>query len=305
MQRSILDARRHLPHVRNGMEIPRGTAWWRQIGWRHVVGIGVLGFMLFPVLYVVSASFNPLGSIAGGSLIPRSFTLEFYRTMVNGSKYPFMRWYGNTLLVALVVAACEVMFSTMAAYSFSRLRFRGRRGGLLSVLLVQMFPQFLSAVALFTMMSQLGRVLPGFGLNTLTGYALILMGGTMGNVWLMKGFFDSIPHEIDEAAEIDGAGHVTIFVKVLLPLVTPILAVNFLLTFIHVIGEYMLAAIFLTDDKVKTLAVGLYGIIEGDQSGNLGLFCAGSILLCIPVVLLFLYLQKYITSGMTAGAVKS
>jgi arabinogalactan oligomer/maltooligosaccharide transport system permease protein len=131
------------------------------------------------------------------------------------------------------------------------------------------------------------------------------MGGTMGNVWLMKGFFDSIPHEIDEAAEIDGAGHVTIFVKVLLPLVTPILAVNFLLTFIHVIGEYMLAAIFLTDDKVKTLAVGLYGIIEGDQSGNLGLFCAGSILLCIPVVLLFLYLQKYITSGMTAGAVKS
>lgn len=291
--------------VRNGREIPHGIPWWRIIGWRHIVGIIVLGFMLFPVLYVISASINPLGSVAGKSIIPQSFTGEFYQAMISGTQYPFMHWYGNTLLIAFVVAACEVIFSTMAAFAFSRLRFTGRREGLLAILLIQMFPQFLSAVALFTMMSQIGKVLPQFGLNTLAGYGLVLMGGTMGNVWLMKGFFDSIPHEIDEAAQIDGASHTTIFMRILLPLVTPILAVNFLLTFIHVIGEYMLATIFLTDDKVKTLAVGLYGIIEGDQSGNLGLFCAGSILLCIPVVALFLYLQKYITSGITAGAIKS
>jgi arabinogalactan oligomer/maltooligosaccharide transport system permease protein len=291
--------------IRNGHEVPRGARWWRSIGWRHIVGIVVLLFMLFPVLYVISASVNPIGSITGGSLIPKSFTGKYYAQLFDVTQFHFLQWYGNTLILAVVIAFLEVLFSTMAAYSFSRMRFKGRRGGLLTVLLIQMFPQFLSAVALFTIMSQIGKVIPQAGLNTILGYGLVLMGGTLGNVWLMKGFFDSIPHEIDEAAEIDGAGHFTIFVKVLLPLVRPILAVNFLLTFIHVVGEYMLAAIFLTDNSVKTLAVGLYGIIEGDQSGNLGLFCAGSILLCAPIVVLFLFLQKYITSGLSAGAVKA
>lgn len=268
------------------------------------MGVIVIAFMLFPVLYVVSASVNPIGSVASGSLIPKSLTFDYYRQLLSGTRYPFMRWYGNTLLIGLVIALLEVLFSTMAAYAFSRMRWRGRRIGLFTVLLIQMFPQFLSSVALFIIMSEVGKVLPQFGLNTLAGYGLVLLGGTMGNVWLMKGYFDSIPRDIDEAAMIDGAGHFTIFWKILMPLVTPILAVNFLLTFIHVIGEYMLASVFLTDNKVKTLSIGLYGIIEGDQSGNLGLFCAGSILLCIPVVAIFLWLQKYITSGLAAGSVK-
>lgn len=292
------------PKIRNGREIPRGKAWWRELGWRYIVAVFVICFMLFPVLYVLSASVNPIGSVASGSLIPRSFTFSYYQQLVSGTRYPFLRWYGNTLLIGLVIAVLEVWFSTMAAYAFSRMRWVGRRSELFGVLLIQMFPQFLSSVALFTMMSQIGKVLPQFGLNTLAGYGLVLLGGTMGNVWLMKGYFDSIPHDIDEAAKIDGAGHFTIFWKILMPLVTPILAVNFLLTFIHIIGEYMLASIFLTDNKVKTLSIGLYGIIEGDQSGNLGLFCAGSILLCIPVVAIFLWLQKYITSGLAVGAVK-
>lgn len=292
------------PAVRHGREIPRGRRWWSQLGWRHGVGLAALAFMLFPVVYVVLASVNPLGSIGSTTFWPTSFTLDHYRNLVSGERYPFMRWYGNTLLLSCAVALCQVGCSTGAAFAFSRFRFRGRRGGLLAILLIQMFPQFLSAVALFTLVAEFGKVAPATGLNTLLGYGLVLMGGALGNVWLIKGFFDSVPKDLDAAAKIDGAGHFIVFTRIILPLVRPALAVTFLLSFIHVIGEYMLAAIFLTDNKVKTLAIGLYGIIEGDEGSNLGLFTAGSVLICVPVVVLFIYLQRFITSGLTAGSVK-
>ncbi len=290
--------------VRGGRELPTGTRWWRELGWRHVFGVLILAFMLFPVLYVLAASLNPLGSIGGTTLVPKSLTFDHYATLLEGKKYPFGRWYANTLLLSLGVAVAQVACSTMAAYSFSRFRFHGRRGGLLAILLIQMFPQFLSAVALFTMVAEFGRLAPAVGLNTLLGYALVLMGGALGNVWLIKGFFDTVPKDLDSAAKIDGAGHFVVFTQIILPLVRPALAVTFLLSFIHVIGEYMLAAIFLTDNTVKTLAIGLFGIIEGDDGANLGLFSAGSVMICVPVVALFLYLQRFITGGLTSGAVK-
>ena len=130
------------------------------------------------------------------------------------------------------------------------------------------------------------------------------MGGALGNVWLIKGFFDSIPRELDEAAKIDGATHAQTFFRVILPLVTPILATTALISFVGVINEFLIAGIFLTDNDVKTLATGLYGIIDGDRSNNLGIFAAGAVLTSIPVVLLFQFLQRYITGGVTAGAVK-
>jgi arabinogalactan oligomer/maltooligosaccharide transport system permease protein len=123
-------------------------------------------------------------------------------------------------------------------------------------------------------------------------------------VWLIKGFFDAVPRSLDEAATMDGAGHATIFFRIILPLITPILAVSGLLAFVGVIGEFLLASIFLRDTNVKTLAVGLFGIIDADRSNNLGLFAAGSLLTALPVVLLFQYLQRYIVGGLTAGGVK-
>ena len=167
-----------------------------------------------------------------------------------------------------------------------------------------MFPQFLAVVALFLMIAKFGEVVPAIGLNTLAGYALVLMGGALGQVWLIKGFFDSIPHELDEAARIDGAGHFRTFTSIILPLIRPVLAVTGLLVFVSVIGEYILASIFLTDNSVKTLAVGMFGIIAGDRSNNLGVFAAGSVMIALPVLLLFLYLQKFIVGGLTAGSVK-
>ena len=217
---------------------------------------------------------------------------------------PFLRWALNSLIVATVVVFVQLLFSALAAYAFSRFRFTGRRGGLLALLLIQMFPQFLAAVALYTLFTNLGEVIPPLGLNSILAYIVVLCGGSLGQVWLIKGFFDSIPRSLDEAATIDGASHVQIFFRIILPLIRPILAVCGLLVFVGVIAEFLLASIFLTDNNKKTLATGLYGLLEGDRSNNLGVFAAGGVMTAIPVVLLFLYLQKFIVGGMTAGGVK-
>lgn len=283
---------------------PHGARWWREIGWRHVVGVVAIVYALIPILYVVSASFNPIGSVSATNLIPTQFSLVHYEELFTNPNRPYARWYLNTIIVAVVVVGAQVFFSALAAYAFSRFRFRGRRGGLLTLLLIQMFPQFLAVVALFQLFSSVGEVFPAFGLDSLAGYILLLLGGSLGQVWLIKGFFDSVPKELDEAAKIDGAGHAQVYFQIILPLVRPILAVTGLIAFVSVIGEFLLASIFLRETAVKTLAVGMYTVLDGDRSNNLGWFAAAAVLASIPVVLLFQYLQKYIVGGITAGAVK-
>jgi arabinogalactan oligomer / maltooligosaccharide transport system permease protein len=282
----------------------RRWRWWREVGWRHVGALVAVVFALVPVLYVVSAAFNPLGTVVSTGVVPTRFSLVHFEALFSDPSRPFARWLLNTVVVCVVVTTVQVLCSALAAYAFSRFRFRGRRGGLLSLLLIQMFPQFLAVVALYTMFTEIGEVLPQVGLNTLLGYCLVLLGGALGQVWLIKGFFDTVPRELDEAALMDGAGHATVFFRIVLPLIRPILAVTGLLAFVSVIGEFLIASIFLTDTRVKTLAVGLYGIIESDRSNNLGVFAAGALLTALPVVLLFQYLQRHIVGGLTAGAVK-
>lgn len=278
--------------------------WFREVGWRHVVGILAVVWALFPVSYIISASLNPLGNVVSTSMIPNAFSLDNYRAMLTNDNTPFVRWAINSLVVATAVVFVQLLFSALAAYAFSRFRFTGRRGGLLALLLIQMFPQFLAAVALYTLFTDIGEVIPQVGLNTIAGYIVVLCGGSLGQVWLIKGFFDSIPKALDEAATLDGASHVQVFFRIILPLVQPILAVCGLLVFVGTIAEFLLASIFLTDNNKKTLATGLYGLLEGDRSNNLGVFAAGGVMTAIPVVLLFLYLQRFIVGGITAGGVK-
>jgi arabinogalactan oligomer/maltooligosaccharide transport system permease protein len=278
--------------------------WWREVGWRHIGGGVAIVFAVVPVLYIVSAAVNPLGTVVSTDVIPTSFSLVHFRSLFEDPARPFLRWLLNTLIVCAVVTAGQVFCSALAAYAFSRFRFRGRRGGLLSLLLVQMFPQFLAVVALFSIFTEIGEVVPGLGLNTILGYSLVLMGGALSHVWLLKGFFDTIPRQLDEAAVMDGAGHATVYFRIILPLARPILAVTALLAFVGVIGEFLVASIFLTDTQVKTLSVGLYGIIAADRSNNLGVFAAGALMTALPVVLLFQFLQRYIVGGLTAGSVK-
>ncbi len=299
------EALRPAPQTRTSNRLsPRGSRWWREVGWRHVVAWVAIAFAVFPILFVVSASLNPLGTLASTSLVPTSVSLENFTDLLDGQRGPFTRWYANTIVVCGSVCALQVLFSAFAAYAFSRFRFKGRRGGLLALLLIQMFPQFLAVIALFSLFSEIGEVVPAMGLNTLLGYGILLLGGSLGNVWLVKGFFDSVPRDLDEAAKIDGASHAQTFFRVILPLVTPILATTALLSFVGVLNEFLIAGIFLTDNDSKTLATGLYGIIDGDRSNNLGIFAAGAVLTALPVVVLFQFLQRFITGGLTVGAVK-
>ncbi|GAB7193487.1 ABC transporter permease subunit [Kineococcus sp. NUM-3379] len=282
----------------------RGARWWKEVGWRHVVGLVAVAAAVFPILFIVSAALNPLGTLASTSLLPAQVSGENFVRLLSGEKGPFLRWGLNTLVLCTGVSVAQVLCSALAAYAFSRFRFRGRRTGLLALLLIQMFPQFLAVIAIFSMFTAVGEVVPAIGLDTVLGYGVVLMGGALLQVWLIKGFFDTVPRELDEAATIDGASHAQVYFRIILPLVTPILATTGLMAFVGVANEFLIATIFLTDADSKTLATGLYGILDGDRSNNLGLFAAGAVLFSIPVVVLFQFLQRFITGGLTAGAVK-
>ncbi|MBQ1033462.1 sugar ABC transporter permease [Micromonospora parva] len=283
----------------------RRGRWFAQVGWRHLVAVLAVLFSLFPIVFVVSAALNPLGTLSTTELVP---TGGVSLDNVGGlfERTAFGRWFLNSLLIAGVAAFASVFLSALAAYAFSRMRFRGRRVGLLSLLLVQMFPQFLAIVAIYLIFGTITDLWPSIGFNTPWGLLLLYLGGALGvNTWLMKGFFDTLPRELDESATMDGASHAQVFFRIMLPLVAPILAVAGLLAFIGTINEFLMANVFLTSSDSKTLAVGMYGLLEGNErNNNFGIFAAGTLLTAIPTVLVFQFLQRYIVSGLTSGAVK-
>ncbi|MFG1613942.1 sugar ABC transporter permease [Nonomuraea wenchangensis] len=273
---------------------------------RHVFVLVVCAFALFPILFVVSAAINPLGTLASTDLLPSGAGLGNFVKLLTSDTYLFGRWFFNSVFIALASSFASLLLSMFAAYAFSRMRFAGRRVGLLALLLIQMFPQFLAIVTIFMIFTEVTELYPAFGFNTAWGLLLLYLGGALGvNTWLMKGFLDTVPKELDEAATVDGATHAQIFWRVIMPLVTPILAVTALLAFIGTMSEFLMANVFLRDPGSKTLAVGMYGMIAGDhRNANFGMFAAGTLLTAIPTVGVFLWLQKYIVSGLTAGAVK-
>ncbi|HTJ32835.1 MAG TPA: sugar ABC transporter permease [Dactylosporangium sp.] len=279
------------------------TAWVRTVGWRHAAGVAAVVFSLFPIVFVVSAALNPLGTLSSTGLVPEAAGLGNFADLF--AKTDFARWYLNSILVAGLAAAAGVFLSILAAYAFSRMRFRGRRVGLVTLLLIQTFPQFLSVVTIYIIFAGVSDYYPPFGLDSPWGLMLLYLGGALGvNTWLMKGFLDTVPKELDESAVIDGASHAQVFFRVMLPLVAPILAVTALLGFIGTINEVLLANVFLRSDDAKTLAVGLYGLVAEKRNANFGMFCAGSLLTAIPTVVVFQALQRYIVTGLTSGAVK-
>ncbi|WP_431933253.1 sugar ABC transporter permease [Micromonospora sp. RP3T] len=279
------------------------SRWFAQVGWRHLVGVLAVLFSLFPIMFVISAALNPLGTLSSTELLPTGASLENFTNLFD--RTAFGHWFLNSLLLAGVASFASIFLSALAAYAFSRMRFAGRRIGLLTLLLIQMFPQFLAIVAIFLIFTTITDLYPSIGFNTPWGLFLLYMGGALGaNTWLMKGFFDTLPKELDESATMDGASHVQVFFRIMLPLVAPILAVTGLLAFIGSINEFIIANVFLTDTESKTLAVGMFGLVAGERNNNFGMFAAGTLLTAIPTVLVFQLLQRYIVSGLTSGAVK-
>lgn len=272
---------------------------------RVLLAIGMLIFALFPVVWILSASLNPTGSLVGQPLIPPNPTLANYQKLFNDPVNPYPRWYLNSLFIASIVTIFGTAITTLAAYSFSRFNFRSRRPLLQGILLIQVFPNFLNMVALFLILQQFGRYIPALGLNTYGGLFLVYLGGTLGaNTWLTKGYFDSIPRDLDEAATVDGASGWQVFWVVLLPLVRPILVVVGLLTFIGTYSEYVLARVLLTDKYMYTLAVGLNQMVSQQFAQQWGVFSAGALLAALPTIILFMIFQRYLVGGLTTGAVK-
>lgn len=278
---------------------------FRHVWWRHALALLALAFALFPIVFIVSSAFNNAGTLSTSGLWPTRPGMRNFDALLSDPVRPYWAWYRNSLVICIVATVATLLLGAAAAYAFSRLRWTGRRFGLLFILLVQMFPAVLAFVALYITFANVGTVLPGVGLNTIWGLLLVYLGGAMGsNIWLFKGYFDTIPKELDEAAKIDGASHARVFFTIVLPLVRPILATVGILAFVGLWGEFLLASVFLTSSDNQTLAVGLWATRNADQNRYFGQFVAGALLASLPVVLLYLALQRQLISGLTGGSVK-
>ncbi|MBU6144210.1 MAG: sugar ABC transporter permease [Acidobacteria bacterium] len=279
--------------------------WFQQKSWRHMVAIICCVFAIFPLYLVVTASFSSNQSLQSTSFIPTSFVWDNYELLFTDPKVPFLTWMKNSAIIAASVSFLSVLIGAASAFAFSRLRFKGKRVGLQSLLLVQMFPSVLALSAIYVIMERVYVFAPEWGLGTLGGLVLVYLGGSMGvNIWLMKGFVDSIPLELDEAAKVDGASAMQTYWQIFVPLASPILAVVTLLSFIGLFNEFILARLFLPENEDRTVAVGLQGFIGGQYAQNWGPFAAGSILASVPIIIVFMSLQRYIIGGLTAGSVK-
>ncbi|MFD9948571.1 sugar ABC transporter permease [Nonomuraea sp. NPDC059023] len=274
--------------------------------WRHLTGVLASVVALFPLVFVLAASLNPSGTLTGSNDLFAEVTWQHYATLFTDALHPFPRWFVNSLVIGVSTAAGSVFMGACAAYAFSRFRFRGRESGLVGLVFIQMFPQVLAYVAIFLLLSAFKEVFPPLGLGSTLGLIMVYLGGALGvNTYLMKGFFDSIPRELDESAQMDGASHAQVFFLILLPLVRPILVVVALFSFVATMNDFVIAGLVLTDPGQQTLAVGLYQLVSYQLGQSWGVFAAGALIGALPVLILFQFLQRYIVGGLTSGAVKA
>jgi maltose/maltodextrin transport system permease protein len=285
---------------------------WRVLA-AHAFLWTLIALTLFPLLAVVSISLRP-GNFSTGSLIPSEISLEHWKLALgiayqgaDGVRveppFPVLRWLWNSLQVATISALLIVAISTTAAYAFARLRFRFKTSILNTMLVLQMFPAVLALVAIYAIFEAIGRYVPWLGIETHGGLIVAYLGGVATHVWTIRGYFETIPVEIEECAKVDGATHWQAFRLVLLPMAVPILMVVFVLAFIGTIIEYPVASVLLREEANLTLAVGSKYYLA-DQKFLWGDFAAAAVLSGLPITLVFLAAQRWIVSGLTAGGVK-
>lgn len=272
---------------------------------RWLFALVLIFFSIFPVLWILSSSLNPANTLASAQLVPSNIGLDNYRLLFNSPEFPYLTWLWNSIKIASITTVLSVSITTLAAYAFSRFRFTGRTTMLKAILLIQVFPGLLAMIAIFSLITQFEAIIPAIGLDTHAGLIMVYLGGAMGvNIWLMKGFFDTLPRAIDESGMVEGASHWQIFTRLLLPLMQPILIVIAILTFIGVYGDFILARILLKSTDQYPLMVGLFIFTSGQFSQRWGPFAAGALIGALPIMIVYLVLQDYIVGGLTAGAVK-
>ncbi|MQM27345.1 sugar ABC transporter permease [Glycomyces albidus] len=263
----------------------------------HLQLLAVAVIVVFPLLWVVGSSFGPGGGLANAGPIPENATFDNYIELFTQTDYG--RWYLNSLYVAVLNMAGSVVLSALCGWVFSRIRFRGRKPGMLGILVLQMFPSFLTAIAVYMLFLNFGL------LDSLTGLALVSIAAALPyNTWLMKGYTDNLPASLDEAAALDGAGRLTIFRKIVLPLMRPMLTFVAITSFTMPWMDFILPRLLLQSSGKQTVAIGLFQLITDQYANDFTTFAAGAVVLAVPITILYIVLQRHLVTGAMAGAEK-
>jgi len=256
--------------------------------------------IIYPLLWTVGASFNPGNSLVSTSIIPENPTLDHYKELFSGKdSLQYGNWYLNSLKISIFTMLGTILSVSFTAYAFSRFRFKGRKNALTIFLLLQMIPQFSALIALFVLAQILGLM------NSHWLLILLYIGGQIPmNTYLMKGYMDSIPIDLDESAKIDGASNTRIFWQIIMPLSKPMVAVVAMNGFTGPLGDFILSSTILRTPESYTLPIGLYNLVNDVMGASYTTFAAGAILISIPIAIVFLLLQRNFVSGLTAGGTK-
>lgn len=262
---------------------------------RAVIWFAIL-IVVFPMIWIVASSFSKGDSFFYGSTFPTEWGVDNYQRLFKETN--FVKWVINSIKVCTSVSVIQIVLTITAAYAFSRMRFHGRKYGLMALMVLQIFPASMATAAIYMMIYKLNLV------DNLIALILLLAGGSAYNIWLMKNYIDKLPKELDEAALVDGAGHFTIFRKIIIPLSMPMIVVIFLFSFIGAYSEFIITAVVMRSPENLPLSVGLQTFINGNFATRWTQFSAAALLSSIPIMIIFMLLQKYIQSGLAAGAVK-
>lgn len=262
---------------------------------RIVIWIAIM-IVMFPALWIVMASFSKGDSFFSSTLFPEEFSLVNYQRLF--AETDFALWVFNSLKLCFLVAIIQLVLTTTAAYAFARIRFPGRSKGLMTVLVLQVFPSSMALAGYYVIIYKFGLV------NNMIAIVFVLAAGSAYNIWLLKSYIDGIPKELDESAFVDGAGHLTTFVRIVLPLAMPQIAVIFIFSFIATYSEYVISSVFLQTPDSYTLSIGLQSFIADQFNAHWTMFAAAAVLASVPVMVIFLLLQRYIQGGLVAGGVK-
>ena len=269
----------------------------KRIAWASRVVIWIMMLIvLVPIMAVLSASMAKGNSFTQMSIFPTTFTMDNYIKVLTETK--FLIWVENSLIVCLSVAILQLFMTIPAAFAFSKLKFKGRKYGLMGLLILQMFPTTMALPAIlsvaynYDMMDKLG------------GLIILLAVGSAYNIWLMKGYMDGVPKELSEAAYIDGATTFQVFTKIILPLIKNMIIVIFIFAFVGAYSEFLFTSALIKDPFVETLATGMRGFIKDKYSANWTQYSAAAMMASLPVVIISVFSQKFFAQGLTAGSVK-
>ncbi len=278
---------------------------WMQYAVRYLIALILIAFAVAPALWVISASLNPAKSLVGGTLWPKNPGFINYQELLENKFFPYETWFFNSLKIATITTFLTISITCISGYALSRFRFKARRPLMISILVLNVFPAILAMVALFTMIQQLGLHISWLGLDTHIPLILIYVAGTTGiNVLMVKAYVDSIPMELDESALVDGASHWQTFRHIILPIMSPIVITIGVLTFISAYGDFVIARVLLKSSDQLTVMVGLMLFQTDRFDRDFGMITAGAVLAAVPVILIYIPLQRYVIDGLTAGSVK-